>query len=66
MSQNPPPISIQAVLPKEEAVKLVFWQSPDEALFSQEDIAKIHQNFRLQSEVFLANIKSRRGTVRKH
>lgn len=39
MSQNPPPIAIQAVLPREEAVKLVFWQSPDEALFLQEDIA---------------------------
>jgi len=41
MSQNPPPVSIQAILPREEAIKLVFWQSPDEALFPQEDIAII-------------------------
>ena len=39
MSQNPPPISIQAILPREEAVKLVFWQAPDDALFSQDDLA---------------------------
>ena len=41
MSQNPPPVSIQAILPREEAVKLVFWQAPDDALFSQDDIAII-------------------------
>ena len=41
MSKNPPPVSIQAILPREEAIKLVFWQSPDEALFPQEDIAII-------------------------
>jgi len=39
MSQNPPSVSIQAILPREEAVKLVFWQAPDDALFSQDDIA---------------------------
>ena len=41
MSHNPPPVSIQAILPREEAVKLVFWQAPDDALFSQDDIAII-------------------------
>lgn len=41
MSHNPPSVSIQAILPREEAVKLVFWQAPDDALFSQDDIAII-------------------------